>query len=234
VEIGGSTHVDNDDYDLALQHAAPQTGGIRKLVGSLGLSYNLWQARPWSLENEWHPTAWIVRQARKVVAETAAGQPLFLTASFYAPHPPLFPPKKYFDDCLEKSLPAPARGDWVDWTTLTPKGRDGGHRVLLEGETLRAAQAGYFGLIEHIDHEIGPLIAEFQQRSKQAGRPWVVVVTSDHGEMLGDHGYFRKCEPYEGSANIPLLIAGSPELGFRPGLRCLQAVALEDILPTLV
>jgi len=46
------------------------------------------------------------------------------------------------------------------------------------------------------------------------GRPWIVIVTSDHGEMLGDHGYFRKCEPYEGSANIPMIIAGSEELVF--------------------
>ena len=105
--------------------------------------------------------------------------------------------------------------------------------MLLEGETLRAAQAGYFGLIEHLDDAIGPLVAEFRERSEQAGRPWIVVVTTDHGEMLGDHGYFRKCEPYEGSANIPLLIAGSPALGFCPGLRCLQPVCLEDILPTL-
>jgi len=40
------------------------------------------------------------------------------------------------------------------------------------------------------------------------------VVTTYHGEMLGDHGYFRKCEPYEGSANIPFIICGSPSLGF--------------------
>ena len=106
--------------------------------------------------------------------------------------------------------------------------------MLLEGETLRKAQAGYFGLIEHLDHEIAPLIEEFQARSERAGRSWLVVVTTDHGEMLGDHGYFRKCEPFEGSANIPLIIAGSPQLAFRSGQRCDQPVCLEDLLPTLV
>jgi len=233
VVIGSSTHVDNDEYDLALQRAAPQTGGIRKLVASMGLTYNHWQAAPWPLDDALHPTSWIVRQARKVVEETPADRSLMLTASFYAPHPPLFPPKKHFDACLARGLPDPARGDWVNWQALTPHGADGGHRVLLEGETLRQAQAGYFGLIEHLDEAIGPLVAEFQQRSERAGRPWVVVVTADHGEMLGDHGYFRKCEPYEGSANIPFLIAASPELGFVAGTRCHRPVALEDILPTL-
>ena len=52
--------------------------------------------------------------------------------------------------------------------------------------------------------------------------------------MLGDHGYFRKCEPYEGSANIPFIIAASPDLKFTAGLRPAQPVCLEDIMPTLL
>jgi hypothetical protein len=62
----------------------------------------------------------------------------------------------------------------------------------------------------------------------------VIVVTSDHGEMLGDHGYFRKCEPFEGSANIPLIVAAAPAIGFKPGCRCTQPVCLEDLMPTLI
>jgi arylsulfatase A-like enzyme len=166
--------------------------------------------------------------------ETKVDQPLFLTTSFYAPHPPLFPPKKHFDACMSRELPAPAHGSWVDWQALSAEGDRAGHRVLLAGETLRAAQAGYFGLIEHIDSQMAALIRDFQTRSKKAGRPWLIVFTSDHGEMLGDHGYFRKCEPYEGAANIPLIIAGSRALGFKSGLSIKQPVSLEDIMPTLL
>ncbi len=122
----------------------------------------------------------------------------------------------------------------MDWDALSPSGDRQGQRVLLEGDTLRAAQAGYFGLIEQIDTEIDALVREFKARSEAAGRPWVVVFTSDHGEMLGDHGYFRKCEPYEGSANIPFIISGSPELGFRAGSQVHQPVCLEDLMPTLL
>jgi len=233
-QILGSTYVGDDDYDNALKKAAPESGGIRKVVGTLGLNFNLWPAAPWPLADDLHPTAWIVRQARQIVNATPAGQPLFLTASFYAPHPPLFPPKKFFDALLKKELPRPAHGDWVDWAALSPTGDKGGHRVRLEGEPLRRAQAGYFGLIEHLDEQFGPLIADFKARSEKAGRAWVIVVSTDHGEMLGDHGYFRKCEPYEGAANIPFIICGSPSLGFELGGRCDQPVCLEDILPTLV
>ena len=106
--------------------------------------------------------------------------------------------------------------------------------MLLEGEVLRTAQAGYYGLIDHIDEQIAPLIRDFKARSEKAGRPWVVVFTSDHGEMLGDHGYFRKCEPFEGSANVPFLITGSKAMGFAKGIRSEQAVCLEDLMPTLL
>jgi arylsulfatase len=233
-EIRGSTHIDNDVYDQFLLREAPESGGIRKLVAKLGLSYNGWEAKPWPLAEELHPNVWIVSQARKTVKETPVGQPLFLTTSFYSPHPPLSPPKRCFDACLAQKLPAPAHGDWVDWQALSTKGDAAGHRVLLEGETLRAAQAGYFGLIQQLDDLVAPLIAEFKERSRRAGRPWVIVFSADHGEMLGDHGFYRKCEPFEGSANIPFLVAGSPELGFKPGLRSTQPVCLEDIMPTLL
>jgi arylsulfatase len=233
-QILGSTYVANDDYDKFLKRSAPQTGGIRKLVMGLGLTFNLWQAKAWPLAHALHPNEWIVRQSRKIVAETDLRQPLFLTTSFYAPHPPLFPPKNYFDGYMQLALPEPAHGSWVDWSALSPKGNRTGHRVLLEGKTLRAAQSGYFGLIQHIDTQIVPLIREFKARSEKAGRPWVIVFTADHGEMLGDNGYFRKCEPYEGSANIPFIICGSPALGFKAGLRINQPVCLEDIMPTLL
>jgi len=232
--ILGSTYIENDAYDRFLREAAPETGGIRALVKKLGVTFNHWQASPWPLADELHPTEWVIAQSRKVVKESETERPLFLTTSLYAPHPPLFPPKKYFDKYLKRDLPEPARGDWVNWSALSPKGDKAGHRILLKGETLRAAQAGYFGLIEHLDERISSLTNDFKARSEKAGRPWIIVFTSDHGEMLGDHGYFRKCEPFEGSANIPFIICGSPDLGFKPGLRVDRPVCLEDIMPTLL
>jgi arylsulfatase A-like enzyme len=233
-ELLGSTYLSDDDYDRALRAAAPASGGIRAVLEGLGLTTNFWQAKPWALPDELHPTAWVAARARAVLTETAPAQPLFLTASFYAPHPPLFPPKTYFEKYLAAALPAPARGDWVKWDALSPDGDRAGHRIRLEGEKLRAAQAGYFGLIEHLDAQLAPLIAAFTARSRAASRPWIIVFTTDHGEMLGDHGYFRKCEPYEGSANIPFIVAASPDLKFTAGLRSHQPVCLEDIMPTLL
>jgi arylsulfatase A-like enzyme len=233
-EIRGSTYVAGDDYDIFLKKAAPDSGGIRALMQKLGVTANGWEAQPWPLEEELHPTAWIIQQARTFLKGTSPEKPLFLTTSFFSPHPPLFPPRRFFDRFQSAKLPSPAHGDWVNWELLSTAGDKNGHRVILEGATLRATQAGYFGLMEQLDEQIAPLITEFKERCVRAHRPWLIVFTSDHGEMLGDHGFFRKCEPYEGSANIPFIIAGSADLGFKPGLKSDQPVCLEDVMPTLL
>ncbi|MFH1469551.1 MAG: sulfatase-like hydrolase/transferase [Pseudomonadota bacterium] len=231
--IPGSTYVPDDAYVADLRKAMPEMEEIRAWVKSLGLDYNLWPARPWPLTDDLHPTTWVARQARLVVAEAEAKRPLFLTASFYAPHPPLFPPARYFDSYMEQELPRPAHGDWVKWKDLTPKGTDNGHRVLLEGEALRRAQSGYFGLIQHLDHEIAPLIADFTKRSEDAGRPWAVIVTADHGEMLGEHEFhFNHHSLYDEALRVPLAIRAP---GLRAGTRVVDAqVRVLDIPATVL
>ncbi len=221
--------------DIALKARHPESGGVKGILETLGIDSNRWPAAPWPYEEELHPTSWIMARSRQVVAETPADQPLFLTASFYAPHPPLFPPVRLFEKHLASELPPVAMGDWVDQSALSPEGsQPHGERVLLQGELLRRAQAGYFGLIEQLDEQVGGLIEDFRARSEKAGREWVVLFTSDHGEMLGDHGYFRKCEPYEGSANIPLIVTASEGLGLRRGARTMEPAGLEDLMPTLL
>ena len=231
-EVKGSTYVNDDDYDHFLMKEAPDSGGIRAVMNRIGVTPNGWEASPWPLKEELHPTVWTVGQARKFLKSTPSDKPVFVATSFFSPHPPLFPPKRFFDYYLKQNLPPAAHGDWVKWDALTTKGDKAGHRVLLEGETLRKTQAGYFGLTEFLDEQIAPLIADFRARSEKAGRPWLIVFTTDHGEMLGDNGFYRKCEPYEGSANIPFIVAGSRDLKLKPGLVSTNLVCLEDVMPT--
>src|SRR5690606_2764308 len=62
----------------------------------------------------------------------------------------------------------------------------------------------------------------------------IVVFTSDHGDMLGDHGYFAKRLPYEGSARVPLIVRAPRRFGLAAGTRIEEPVALEDIMPTVL
>lgn len=227
----GSTYMSGDSYQARLGREAPGSGGIK----GHGISFNGWQAKPWHLPEHLHPTNWVVQSSRELLQQHDDNSPLFLTSSFYAPHPPLIPPSFYMERYLRAENPDPVIGDWAQ-----PPANGGigagvdAHRTVLRGEALRSAQAGYYGLINHLDDQIYWLTREFQSASTGAGRPWIIVVTSDHGEMLADHYYFRKCEPYEGSSRIPLLIRGSSEFGFEPGVQCDRPVCLEDIMPTLL
>ncbi len=228
--ILGSTHIDDDEYAKTIKKAVPSLKTLRSLP-----NFNGWEAKNWPYPDELHPTSWTVNKANELLSSVICSEPVFLTASFYAPHPPLVPPEKYFRMYLEADLPRPVIGDWCG----PPPGRSrevkmASHRVNLEGEDLCRAQAGYFGLIKHLDDMLGRLIIAFKERSRKSGRPWMIVFASDHGEMLGDHYYFRKCEPYEGSSRIPFLIAGSEDMGIKAGIKNHGPVCLEDIMPTFL
>ena len=226
-QLLGSTYIDNDSYAGWLQETAPESGGIR----GAGISFNGWTARPWHLDESKHPTNWVIEQSRRFFQHRDVTCPLFLTASFYAPHPPLIPPAFYLERYLRIPLPPPFIGDW---TSPPEQFLIDSARVNLSGEALHSARAGYFGLINHIDDQLYWLLQEFIGMSVQEQREWLIVFTSDHGEMLGDHYYFRKCEPYEGSARIPLLIRGSAGFDIKAGQRIDSPVCLEDLMPTLL
>ena len=241
----GSTYITDDQYAAFLAAEAPALGGIR----GIGLSHNGAHARSWPLAEHLHPTNWVVARAREALAAheaiassgtTPSGAnppggagPLFLCASFFAPHPPLFPPAHHFDSIHRRELPPAAIGSWETPPRSAGMGVDA-HRTILQGEALRQVQSGYYGLIEHLDSQLYWLLHEFEQASRRAEREWMVVFTTDHGELLGDHYLFRKCEPYEGSSRIPFLISGSRGLGFAGGRVSDVPVCLEDLMPTLL
>lgn len=228
--ISGSCYSQDDIYARQIQAAVP--GGVR----SIGLTNNGYDARPWPHAEHLHPTTWIFNQAREFLSQADATCPLFLNVSTYAPHPPLLPPRDFFERYLRTGVPDPAIGAWAtppDAKAIRARGLES-PRCNLTGEALLSCRAGYYGLIDHLDSQFLWLINEFKSHSWKNGRQFLIVYTSDHGEMLGDHYLFRKCEPYEGSANIPMLINGSPELGIKPGTVCETPVCLEDLMPTFL
>ena len=160
----GSVYVLNDDYAVDLLNFNGERG-----ARSAGISNNGWTARPWHLDESAHPTNWIVRQSRRFLETHDETAPLFLTTSFYSPHPPLLPPAFYMDRYLRMDLPPAAIGDWEE-----PPPNDGlglavdSPRIHLKGEMLRSAQAGYYGLINHIDDQLYWLISEFKARQPGA------------------------------------------------------------------
>lgn len=218
------------DYTEYLNRHLPEGGGY----GGSGVMNNDWTARPWHMPEHLHQTHWTVNEALRFLKRRDPSRPWFLTVSFLAPHPPLVPPSFYFERYLRADLPEPHKGDWAE----KPEFRGGApavnaYRVDLKGEALRSCRAAYYGLINHIDDQIRRLLST-EMRVFDPHNTLVVFV-SDHGEMLGDHYFFRKSLPYEGAARIPFFIRppGSWQDAARGTVSDLP-VCLEDVMPTLL
>lgn len=90
--------------------------------------------------------------------------------------------------------------------------------------------AGYYGLCESLDHEMGRLM-QFLETSGLADET-LVVFSADHGELAGSHGKIRKGEPEDESLNIPMLmrLPGRIAAGARPK----TLISSVDLMPTML
>jgi arylsulfatase A-like enzyme len=200
---------------------------------SAGVMHNDWTARPFSFEERFHHTTWVTDEALRFLERRDPSCPFFLTVSYLAPHPPLQPPAFYFERYLRTGVPPPTIGDWACPPASGGIGDDvSANSIHLEGERLQCMRAGYYGLINHVDDQIRRLLNPIIGIPRLAPNT-VVVFTSDHGEMLGDHYLFRKQLPYEPAARIPLMI-WDPRHKKSRGRTVSEAVALEDVMPTLL
>jgi len=200
---------------------------------SHGVNSNSRIGRPFHLDEDYHHTSWLIEEAVKFTTKTRDPScPWFLHLSIPAPHPPLVPPRDYFERYASLDL-QPTIGEWANKSAplhgINPVSAVGPFKEV----EIQSAIAGYYGLIHHIDDRISHLLDRYFEygnpRSKES--LWVLF-TSDHGEMLGDHHLFRKSLPYEASSHIPFFVSG-----FNIEKSSSQSdalVSLEDIAPTLL
>ncbi|MCP4639781.1 MAG: arylsulfatase [bacterium] len=223
---------DDSDYEEWLSRRQPEGSG--GYYGT-GVMHNDWTARPWHMPEAYHQTNWTVNEALEFLRKRDTSCPFFLTVSFLAPHPPLIPPAPYMERYLRSDLPEPVVGDWAEPPANKGLGLgQSADRVQLEGDALRSARAAYYGLINHVDDQINRLLNPVTGIDRMTAGNTIVIFTSDHGEMLGDHYLWRKILPYEPSARIPFLIRPPKRSGIAAGTVVDRAVCLEDIMPTVL
>ncbi len=75
-----------------------------------------------------------------------------------------------------------------------------------------AELSGYYAMIENLDWNIGRIVACLNQTDLY--RDTHILFFSDHGDMLGSHGQFRKTTPYEEAVRVPFLISGEHPMGY--------------------
>lgn len=94
-------------------------------------------------------------------------------------------------------------------------------------DRMRQAKAAYYGLVSFMDNCVGRILSALED-SGQADETLVIYV-SDHGDMLGDHGFWTKQVMYEASVGVPMIAAGP---GIQPGTRVKTATTLLDVSAT--
>ena len=94
-------------------------------------------------------------------------------------------------------------------------------------ERAKEARAAYFALVSFMDHCVGQVMDALCQSGH--AEDTLVIYTSDHGELLGDHGFWTKMAMYEGSVAVPMIVNGP---GIPQGQNRDDAVHLLDIPAT--
>ena len=173
--------------------------------------------------------AFMAERAIFDIARSRDPRPFLMVASFSHPHDPFAVPQHYWDLYRDEDIDMPAPGAALDPHSLRLR-----HVCAMDAEPVteaqvRAARHAYYGAIAYIDDLIGRLMGAL--RAAALAEDTIVVLTSDHGEMLGEHGLWYKMSFLEGSCRVPLVIASPGR--FEPR-RVKASVSLVDLMPTLV
>jgi arylsulfatase len=161
-------------------------------------------AAPWHLDTEDQLDSFCARRAAEVVRAAPGGdRPLYLQVCFPGPHPPFDPTAEYLPDPQRPGLPAPIRGSRSGPVAPVEQRYRRAQRPWSADDIARSRRA-YFGKIALVDRGIGRVLAALAETHLDE-RAWIIL-TADHGELLGDHGFRGKVLPFESSIRIPLLI----------------------------
>ncbi|MGK0237533.1 MAG: choline-sulfatase [Candidatus Pelagisphaera sp.] len=172
--------------------------------------------------------AW-VREHRSEKPE----KPWFVCASFSRPHFPLTAPKRWLDRYKDKDIgipKAPASGDSFDHPMCVNMRKGFEVENINEADRLKM-RIGYFACVSYLDEILGDLLTRLELSGDLENT--IIVYSSDHGEMAGEHGSWWKQSFHEASARVPMMIS-LPE--HRDGSLAAQRfdtpVALIDLFPT--
>lgn len=153
-------------------------------------------------------------------------QPWMLCVSFIAPHWPYVVPEPYWSEYYPNVDVPHVTEEEVSrmHPALQRLRRRLGVHEYTEKQT-RAARAAYYGMVTQLDERIGRLLAMLADTG--ADQETVVIYTSDHGGMMGEHGLWRKMNFYEAAVRVPLIVK-DPRLEDR-GRRISEVVSLVDL-----
>jgi arylsulfatase A-like enzyme len=190
-------------------------------------------------------TAFVADHVIRWLDEIPRRAPFFAHVSFLRPHPPLIAPEPYASlHDPDEGAPFVGRASAADEAALHPflawhlprigkaSFRTGANGSISEwGERdRRVLRAIYWGLIAEVDAAIGRIVAELKARNLYERT--LIVFTSDHGEMMGDHHALGKFGFFDAAYHIPLIVR-DPRRPEGHGRRVDAFTESVDVAPTI-
>lgn len=183
------------------------------------------------LPEEHHTTSWTADRTVDFL-KNYRNRRFFCFCSFIKPHPPWDPPEPFASIYRAQDMPLPVRCD---------ADRDPKDNFLLvqnhskwmdnaDDDLACRIKARYYGSISHIDKNVGKILDALEEYGLRENT--IVIYSSDHGDLMGDHYHWGKRSYFEGASHIPLVLSWPGHLP--EGIARDEFVMLNDILPTLV
>jgi choline-sulfatase len=181
-----------------------------------------------------HFENFVSRESIRFLKNFAKQQPFFLTASYLKPHDPFMPPERFAKTIPVDSVKLPDTWGKVNLDAVPKDIRrrienDAPTPELKDPAAARNRISMYYGNVAHLDECIGQVLAALREMDLE--KDTIVIYSSDHGDMLGDHGLWGKFVMYDPSAGVPLIIrvpGVTPE-----GKRCASPVSQVQLFATL-
>lgn len=164
-----------------------------------------------SLPDEAYCDNWVAANGMRYLREFPQDRPWHLVVNFVGPHGPFDVTAKMRSQWEDVELPPPVDNDEAD------------------APVIQARRQNYGAMIENIDEHIGRMLELVEQRGELNNT--LIVYSSDHGEMLGDHGRWGKSVWYTPSSGVPLIVSGP---GIQSGACSDALVSLHDLAATFL
>ncbi|MGH6890903.1 MAG: choline-sulfatase [Dongiaceae bacterium] len=159
-------------------------------------------------------------------------RPFMLTVSIMHPHDPYQGPRKFWDLHNPAEIDMPSEGkrnagarNAAERRMFALYDRD---EIPISVAQIRRARRAYYAMISYCDDVLGRLLGALE--ASGVADETIVIVTSDHGDMLGERGLWYKMTFYERAMRVPLIFAGP---GIKPRKRIAESVSHLDLFPTL-
>lgn len=221
-----------DDWELFLAER-----GYAGQEYASGLCNNDYHTRSWHLPDDCHPTNWAAREMCRMMHRRDPRHPAFWYLSFVGPHQPVWPLQAYNDLYRDAAIEEPIHGPWSAKVSEMPYAlRRLREKFAIADATpfeIESAIRAFYASITHIDHQIRIVLGYLREQGLIDNT--IIAFTSDHGEMLGDHGLWAKSVFYQNSANIPFIVVpASGDDRLPMNTQDHRLVELQDMMPTLL